>query len=49
MEKTVNIRMRHMPERATVVEPIAEAKALCWTIIGMLVVINASIWYVYLT
>jgi hypothetical protein len=47
MEKTVNIRMRHRP--AAVVEPIAEAKALCWTIISLLVSINASMWYVYLT
>jgi len=49
MEKTANIRMRRRPEHVTVVEPVAEAKALCWAIISMLVAVNASMWYVYLT
>jgi hypothetical protein len=53
MEKTVNIRMGRRPAavetKVEVVEPVTEAKALCWAIISLLVSINASMWYVYLT
>jgi hypothetical protein len=49
MKETVNMRMRRTPISETDPAAVYEAVVLCWTCITELLMVNACLWYVYLT
>jgi hypothetical protein len=49
MKKTVNMRMGRTTISETDPAAVYEVAVLCWTCIAELLIINACMWYAYLT